>query len=43
LKNQWGTGWGDKGFFYLARGTNNSFNDNSGICGVLGTINYPVI
>lgn len=33
LKNSWGTGWGENGFFRMARGRN--------LCGVAREANYP--
>lgn len=35
IKNSWGTGWGDNGFFKIPR-NNNSY------CGIADYSNYPV-
>ena len=36
VKNSWGTGWGDAGFFYVSRdGTSNT-------CGIYTFANYPL-
>ncbi|XP_047943443.1 ervatamin-B-like [Salvia hispanica] len=38
VKNSWGTGWGDKGYIKMRRGT----SDKSGICGISMEASYPV-
>ena len=37
LKNSWGTGWGEKGFFRIIRKSTN----DAGICGLQHEPNYP--
>jgi len=39
VKNSWGTGWGDGGYIYLARGS--SYNKGQGQCGMLMEPSYP--
>ena len=44
LKNSWGNTWGDQGYIYLGKGTNQSgqtYNDGKGQCGVLMMGAYP--
>lgn len=38
VKNSWGTGWGDKGYIKLERGS----SDKNGICGIAKEASYPV-
>lgn len=35
LRNQWGTGWGQKGYMKMARGANQ--------CGVANNVDFPVV
>lgn len=37
VKNSWGTGWGNRGYIKLQRGT----SDKSGICGINMDASYP--
>ncbi|GLD95536.1 hypothetical protein PINS_up004213 [Pythium insidiosum] len=39
LKNNWGTGWGEAGYFRIARGSQSSPH---GTCGIQGWSNYPI-
>ena len=39
VRNSWGTNWGEKGYFRVAR----SSKDGSGICGLLKMSSYPVL
>ena len=39
LKNSWGTSWGEKGFFRLAR----TDKSGPGICGLLEEPSYPTV
>jgi cathepsin L len=39
LKNSWGTSWGEKGFFRLAR----TEKSGPGICGLLEEPSYPTL
>lgn len=38
VKNSWGTGWGNKGYIKLKRGS----SDKSGLCGIAMEASYPV-
>ncbi|XP_021911524.1 papain-like [Carica papaya] len=38
IKNSWGTGWGEKGFIRIRRGTRNPY----GVCGLYSNSCYPV-
>jgi len=40
LKNSWGTGWGEQGFFRLARNMNDY---SAGMCGLQGDPEFPGI
>jgi hypothetical protein len=39
MKNSWGTSWGDKGYMYMARGS--QYNNGAGQCGLLLEGSYP--
>jgi C1A family cysteine protease len=39
LRNSWGTNWGEKGYFRVAR----SSKDGPGICGILKMTSYPIL
>ena len=39
LRNSWGTNWGEKGYFRVAR----SSKDGPGICGILKMSSYPIL
>ena len=39
VRNSWGTNWGEKGYFRLAR----SSKDGPGICGILKMSSYPIL
>ena len=39
VKNSWGTGWGEKGYFKLKRDDANG----PGMCGILLSASYPTL
>jgi len=39
LKNSWGGGWGEKGFFRIFRDS----NTGPGVCGLLQSASYPIV
>jgi len=38
VKNSWGSGWGDKGYIYMAR----EDKDGKGKCGIQMAASYPI-
>jgi C1A family cysteine protease len=39
VRNSWGTSWGEKGYFRVAR----SDKDGPGVCGILKMSSYPIL
>jgi aminopeptidase C len=39
VRNSWGTNWGEKGYFRVAR----SRQDGPGVCGLLKMSSYPIL
>ena len=39
IRNSWGTNWGEKGYFRVARQS----KDGPGICGILKMSSYPIL